>query len=215
MIATGRRMSEELRNLIESEEAGGRVSFSELDLADSSSIHGFIDGIVRRDGDLYGLVNNAAIGREGVLATMHDSQIQELLSVNLLGTILLTKYASRSMLIRREGRIVNIASIIGHTGFNGLSVYAATKSALLGFSRSLARELGKAGITVNSVSPGFMETEMTSSISDDQIQSILRRSPLGRLPTVEEVAKSIAYLLSDDAGSVTGTDIVVDAGSTA
>lgn len=215
VVVTGRKMSECLRQFMESESAGSQVSFAPFDLADSAGIRSFVDGLVKSHGDIYGLVNNAAIGHEGILATMHDTEITELLNVNVLGSILMAKYVSRSMLIRREGRIINIASIIGHTGFTGLSVYAATKSAMLGFSKSLAREMGRAGITVNSVSPGFMETDMTSKISPEKLQSIRRRSPLGRLATVDDAAKTIAFLMSSSASSITGTDIVVDAGSTA
>ena len=146
---------------------------------------------------------------------MHDSQIESLISVNLTGTILLTKYAIRSMLLRREGRVINVSSIIASTGFNGLSVYAATKAALNGFTRSLARELGKAGITVNSVAPGYMQTDMTGALQGEKLESIKRRSPLGRLASVEDAAAAVAWLLSADAAAITGTTLTVDAGSTA
>ena len=117
--------------------------------------------------------------------------------------------------MQREGRIINIASIIARTGFNGLSVYAATKAALVGFSKSLAREVGKAGITVNTVSPGYMETGMTQAMDEAKLATIRRRSPLGRLADVADVAGTIAFLLGDEAKAITGTDITVDAGSTA
>ena len=110
---------------------------------------------------------------------------------------------------------MNIASIIGFTGFNGLAVYAATKAGLLGFTRSLARELGKARITVNAVAPGYMQTDMTVGLQGDKLESIKRRSPLGRLATPDDAAGAVAYLLSADAASVTGTTMTVDAGSTA
>jgi 3-oxoacyl-[acyl-carrier protein] reductase len=161
------------------------------------------------------LVNNAALGYDGVLATMHDSQIGELVGVNLTATILMTKYAVRSMLLQRSGRVVNVSSIIATTGFNGLSVYAATKAALNGFSRSLARELGKAGITVNSVAPGYMQTDMTGALQGDKLESIKRRSPLGRLASVDDAAAAIAWLLGPDSSAITGTTLTIDAGSTA
>jgi 3-oxoacyl-[acyl-carrier protein] reductase len=146
---------------------------------------------------------------------MHDSQIRELVEINVLGTILLTKYAHRSMLAQREGRIVNISSIIAQTGFNGLSVYAATKASIEGFTLSLARELGRVGVTVNSIAPGYMATDMSSGLRDAQLDSIRRRSPLGRLVEAEDVASAVAFLLSDGARNITGTCITVDAGSTA
>lgn len=215
VIASGRSMSRELEELISRPARKGRVRFAALDLSQSSEIHGFISGITKQHGPLYGLINNAALAHDGVLATMHESQIEELVRVNLLGTMLVTKYACRSMLVQREGRVVNIASIVARTGFSGLSVYAATKSALIGFSKSLARELGKAGITINTVSPGFLETKMTQAIDGEKLETIRRRSPLGRLASVSEVAATVAFLLSDDAATFTGTDITVDAGSTA
>lgn len=211
VIAAGRNASPELKSLCD----GGDVHYEPLDLSDHASLHDFVNQITRKHGHLYGLVNNAAVGHDGVLATMHDSQIESLISVNLTATILLTKYALRSMLLRCEGRIVNISSIIATTGFNGLSVYAATKSALNGFTRSLARELGKANITVNSVAPGYMQTDMTGSLQGEKLDSIKRRSSLGRLATVDDAAAAVSWLLGKDTASITGTTITVDAGSTA
>jgi 3-oxoacyl-[acyl-carrier protein] reductase len=146
---------------------------------------------------------------------MHDSQIEGLIAVNLTATILITKYAMRSMLLQRTGRIINISSIIATTGFNGLSVYAATKAALNGFTRSLAREVGKAGITVNSVAPGYMQTDMTGDLKGEKLESIKRRSPLGRLASVDDAAAAVLWLLGSDASAVTGTTVTIDAGSTA
>ena len=161
------------------------------------------------------MVNNAAIGHDGVLATMHEKDIFQLVTTNVTAPILLTKYASRSMLINGTGRIVNVGSIIGSTGFNGLSVYGATKSALSGFTKSLAREVGKANITVNTLAPGYMETAMTAGLQGDKLASIKRRSPLGRLANVDDAASAVVFLLSDAAASITGTTLTVDAGSTA
>ena len=115
----------------------------------------------------------------------------------------------------RCGRIINISSIIATTGFNGLSVYGATKAALAGFTRSLAREVGKANITVNTLAPGYMETDMTTALQGEKLESIRRRSPLGHLAKVEDAAYAVSYLLSEKAASITGTTITVDAGSTA
>lgn len=215
VIATGRQISPELAELASGSLPAGRVSFAALDLAQPGRIHEFVRETTAAHGPLYGLVNNAALGYDGVLATMHESQIEELVRVNILAAIYLTKYACRSMLVQREGRIVNVASVIATTGFNGLSVYAATKSALVGFTKSLARELGKAGITVNTVSPGYMETGMTQGIDAAKLERIRRRSPLGKLVSVGDVAESIAFLMSDRAAMITGTDLKVDAGSTA
>ncbi|MHB8972322.1 MAG: SDR family NAD(P)-dependent oxidoreductase [Pirellulaceae bacterium] len=215
VIATGRRISPELAELVARSWPTGRVSFAELDLAQPAKIHEFVQATTATHGPLYGLVNNAAVGHDGVLATMHESQIEELVQVNILSAIFMAKYACRSMLLQRAGRIVNVASVIAHTGFNGLSVYAATKSALIGFTKSLARELGKAHITVNTVSPGYMETAMTQAIDTSKLDAIRRRSPLGQLVAVTDVAEAIAFLMSDRAAMITGADFKVDAGSTA
>ncbi len=214
VIATGRKLSPELSALLGSQ-GEGKVSFHALDLGQTARLHEDVKAITAAHGHLYALVNNGALGHDGVLATMHESQIEELVTVNLTGTIILTKYAVRSMLLNglKTGRIINVASIIASTGFNGLSVYAATKAGLVGFTRSLAREVGKAGITVNTLSPGYMETDMTSGLQGEKLESIKRRSPLGRLATVEDAAGSVEYLLS--ASGVTGINLTVDAGSTA
>ena len=189
--------------------------FQEFDLSQTEKIHMLVKSVIKEHGHIYGLINNAALGNDGVLATMHESQISDLIKVNIEAPILLSKYVSRSMLLRREGRIINIGSIIGATGFSGLSVYGATKSSLGGFTKSLSRELGKANITVNTIAPGYMETEMTAGLVDEKLAPIVRRSPLGRLAQVEDVADMTNYLLSDGAKNISGSTITIDAGSTA
>lgn len=196
-------------------ESKDRFVFKEFDFNDAKKIRFLVKEITSEFGAIYGLVNNAALGHDGVLATMHESQIEESLIVNSLAPIFMSKYCLRSMMLQREGRIVNIGSIISKTGFSGLSVYAASKSALTGFTRSLARELGKSKITVNTVLPGYMETEMTSGLVGEKLESIKRRSPLGELAKTEDVASLVNYLLSAEACRITGAEFTVDAGSTA
>jgi 3-oxoacyl-[acyl-carrier protein] reductase len=215
VIATGRKQSRELCEYLDRDDLNGKVHFEELDLAESAKIKQFIGNVTRQYGAIYGLVNNAAMGLDGVLATMHESEIEQVIRVNLTGSILMAKYAGRSMMVQREGRIINIASVVANTGYSGLSVYAATKAGLIGFTKSLSRELGKVDITVNSISPGFMETDMTSSMASEALAKIKRRSPMGRLPQVGDVASMIAYLLGDEASSITGADFVIDAGNSA
>src|SRR5207302_11061706 len=125
--------------------------------------------------------NNAAVGFDGILALMPTSQIEQLVRVNTLSPIVLTKHVVRSMMADGGGRIVNVASVVGFTGYSGLSVYAATKASIIGFTRSLAREVGRVGVNVNSVAPGFLDTEMTQGLMEEQRQQIVRRSSLGRL----------------------------------
>lgn len=213
VIAASRQITPALQALVA--EHPKNIVFRELDLAQTASCHGFINSINEEFGSLYGLVNNAAIAYDGVLATMHETQIESSIGVNVTGTIVLTKYACRTMLRNRRGRIVNVSSIIASTGFNGLSVYAATKAALNGFTKSLARELGRARITVNSVAPGYMATDMSSGLGEEQLEQISRRSALRRLTTVEEVAATVAFLMSEQAQAITGTIVTVDSGSTA
>ena len=129
--------------------------------------------------------------------------------------MILTKYVVRSMMAHGGGRVVNVSSIIGSTGYSGLAVYGATKASLLGFTRSLAREVGRLGIHVNAVAPGFVETQMTEGLDDAQREQIMRRSALKRLTDPADVAAAVEYLLSDKARSVTGTVLTVDAGNTA
>tara|TARA_R110001583_G_scaffold132895_2_gene284813 strand:+ start:612 stop:1334 length:723 start_codon:yes stop_codon:yes gene_type:complete len=192
-----------------------QVYFYEFDFSNTEKISHLVKSITKTHGRVFGLINNAAIGHDGVLATMHESDISEIIKINVEAPILVTKYVSRSMLLNKTGRIVNVGSIIGSTGFNGLSVYGATKSALGGFTKSLARELGRSQITVNTLAPGYMETNMTDGLVGDKLDKIKRRSCLGRLANVNDAASMILFLVSDSASGVTGATFTVDAGSTA
>ena len=213
VLAVARTLSTDLNAL--TEQYGSALTFVSADLSDLDNIQPLCSELIKQHGRPYALINNAAVGYDGVLATMHNSEINTLLNLNVQAPILLTKYLLRPMLLNQSGRIINISSIIARTGFNGLSVYAASKAALEGFTKSLSREVGKAGITVNCVAPGYMQTEMTNSLQGDKLESIKRRSPLGRLATPDDAAAAVLYLLSEQAAAVTGTTITVDAGSTA
>lgn len=213
VVGIARTESEEFSKLKSAN--AGNLHYVSYDFKNTTDIHELVKSITKEYGTIYALINNAALGHDGVLGTMHESQISELIRVNVEAPILLTKYVSRSMLMKMRGRIINISSIIASTGFNGLSVYGATKASLNGFTKSLARELGRAKITVNSIAPGYMATAMTAGLQGDKLVSITRRSPLGHLATVDDVAGTVAYLLSEDAKNITGTVITVDAGSTA
>lgn len=213
VIGVSRTATEEYRMLEEIYPES--VFFYQFDFNEVKEISSLIKQITKRHGRIFGLVNNAAIGHDGVLATMHETEIASLLRINIEAPILMTKYVSRSMLLNKGGRIINVGSIIGSTGFNGLSVYGATKSALGGFTKSLARELGKSQITVNTLAPGYMETSMTAGLVDDKLEKIKRRSCLGRLANVKDAACMAVFLLSEEAAGITGATFTVDAGSTA
>jgi 3-oxoacyl-[acyl-carrier protein] reductase len=193
----------------------GALHFVSFDLGGIDEIPDLVKTLRKDFGPLFGLVNNAAVGHDGALAMMHNSRIGELVRVNTLSPIVLTKYVVRSMMSEGAGRIVNVASIIGSTGYSGLSVYAATKASMIGFTRSLAREVGRLGINVNAVAPGFIDTDMTHGLAGEQRQKVVRRSALRRLAEVEDVANAVEYLLSDKARNVSGTVLTVDAGATA
>ncbi|SMO95917.1 SDR family NAD(P)-dependent oxidoreductase [Gracilimonas mengyeensis] len=213
VVGIGRSEPEEFKSL--QNEFGERFHFRSFDLAETDKIYELVKSLKKEFKYIYGLVNNAAVGLDGILATMHEKDIAKVIKLNIESPIILTKYISRAMLKRRTGRIVNVSSIISQTGYNGLSVYAASKASLIGFTKSLARELGKANITVNAVAPGFMETRMTEGLGGENLDRIVRRSALKRLINVEEVAGMVCYLLSENAKSITGTTITLDAGSTA
>jgi 3-oxoacyl-[acyl-carrier protein] reductase len=217
VIAVARRESEELRNAINEAVRQGRgiLHFRAFDLSEIDAIPSFVKGLRAEFGPIYGLVNNAGIGTEGLLATMHNTEIEALLRLNVLSPMILTKYIVRQMMADGAGRIINMSSIIATTGYNGLSVYGATKAAATGFTRSLAREVGKLGITVNAIAPGFVDTELTQSLSDDQRKRVAGRSALRRLPDPEDVARMVEYLLGDGGRNVTGTVLTIDAGNTA
>jgi 3-oxoacyl-[acyl-carrier protein] reductase len=193
----------------------GSFHFVPFDLAQVEAISTLVRSVHKKFGPIYGLVNNAAISFEGALPLMHNSQIEQLVRLNTLSPIVLTKYVVRSMMADGGGRVVNVSSIIGFTGYSGLAVYGATKASMLGFTRSLAREVGRMGVNVKSVAPGFVDTEMTQALKDEQRQQIVRRSALRRLAEVDDVANAVEFLLSDKAKNITGTVITVDAGNTA
>jgi 3-oxoacyl-[acyl-carrier protein] reductase len=217
VIAVARKLNDKLQAAIdEAAKAGaGSLHFVPFDLGEIEAIPDLIKGIRQKFGPIYGLVNNAGLGHDGVLAIMYTSQIEELVRVNTISPIVLTKYAVRSMMSEGGGRIVNVASIIGFTGFSGLSVYGAPKASMIGFTRSLAREVGRMGVNVNAVAPGFIETDMTQGMGEAELAQVTRRSALRRLPEVEDVADAVEFLLGDKSRNVTGTVLTVDAGSTA
>ena len=217
VIAVARRESDDLRAAIEAaaKQGAGRIVFRAFDLSAIDALPAFVKNLRDDFGAIYGLVNNAGIGTEGLLATMHNSEIEALMRLNVLSPIILTKYVVRHMMADGGGRVINMSSIIASTGYNGLSVYGATKAAATGFTRSLAREVGKLGITVNAIAPGFVDTELTKTLSDDQRKRIAGRSALRRLPETDDVARMVEYLLGDGGRNITGSVLTIDAGNTA
>lgn len=210
VIAIARNASDELQA------AGELLHFWPSDLTEVETIPGLVKAIAGEFGPIYGLVNNAGIGTSGALANMRVADIEHTVRINTISPMLLTKQVVRAMMVAGEGgRIVNMSSIVSTTGFSGLSVYAATKASLIGFTKSLAREVGPLGITVNAVAPGFVETAMTKELNGGQREQIARRSALKRLAEIDDVANAVGFLMSDAARNITGTVLTVDAGGTA
>ncbi len=221
VIAVARKEGEQLAALrAQLPKDGGALHFQPFDLGHIEGIAGFVKGLTRDFGPFFGLVNNAALGTSGILANMPDAAIDQLVRLNVTSPITLTKYLVRSMMTGADGkggggRVVNISSIVSKTGYSGLSVYSATKASLIGFTRSLARELGPLGITVNAIEPGFVATEMTQEMSEGQRAQIARRSALKRMPEIADIANAVDYLFSEKARNITGTSVTIDAGNTA
>ena len=207
VIAVARGRSKQVTEAIAEAERSNHapLHFAPFDLGEIDEIPELVKKLRREFGPLYGLVNNAAIGHDGALAMMHNAKIEQLVRLNTLSPIVLTKYVVRSMMSEGIGRVVNVASIIGFTGYSGLSAYAATKASMIGFTRSLAREVGRLGINVNAVAPGFLDTEMTHGLAGEPARTgrapqLLapsgrrrRRRQRGRIPDGRQRPQHLRY----------------------
>ena len=191
---------------------GPRFSHEQVDGTSAEPVKRFIARMRVELGAIYGLINNAGAVQQGILATLPEIEIERMIAVNFTGAVRLARLCVRDMVSRRQGRIINISSVVGTRGYNGLAVYSATKAALDGLTRSLAREVGRRNVTVNSVAPGYMRTHMSAGLDEEQLSQIERRTPLGRLARIEDVVPLIRFLLSDEACFITGQTILVDGG---
>jgi 3-oxoacyl-[acyl-carrier protein] reductase len=191
-----------------------RFLFMPADLSRVEDAEAFVKAVTDRWDGVDVLVNNAGVARDGILGLFSDEDVDTVIDLNLKGTIYVTRLVSRRMLARRSGSIVNISSIVGLSGYRGLAVYGATKAALDGFTRAMARELGSRGITVNSVAPGYLRTEMSHGLDEEQLGQIVRRTPAGRLGEAEDVARAVQFLTDPRNNYITGHVLVIDGGLT-
>lgn len=194
---------------------GNRFHWKACQVEDPAQVAEFVEEAIARAGDvgLYGLINNAGVAGEGILATFPAKDAARIIEINLLGAIYMARTVLRQLLRSdKGGRIINISSIIGSRGYTGLSAYSASKAGIDGLTRSLAREVGRRGITCNSIAPGYLTTEMSKSLGPAQKAQIINRTPLGRLGTSHDVLAAVRFLLSDGAGFITGQTLMVDGG---
>lgn len=218
LLADGWRVSSFARRhteFTESMASNESFHFQRADTTDAASLASFVKDAEGRFGAPRALINCAGLAEEGVIAAIRPDQVEHVLAVNLAGPLHLTRLLSRRMLLSAGGgSIINISSVVGLRGYRGLSAYAATKGGLDAMTRALARELGARDIRVNSIAPGFLETEMTHGLTGEHRKQIIRRTPLGRLGRPDDITGAVRFLLSNDARFITGQVIVVDGGVT-
>lgn len=196
----------------EIEESGGQAITSKFDVSDFDKVHEEVDKIIEKFGGLHILINNAGITRDTLLMRMKEEDWDDVMSINLKGIFNCTKAVTRNMFRQREGRIVNLTSVVGEMGNAGQTNYAASKAGIIGFTKACAREMAPRGITVNAVSPGFIKTDITDQLTEELKKDYISRIPMNRFGTTEDIAGAVAFLVSDDAAYITGEVFRVNGG---
>jgi 3-oxoacyl-[acyl-carrier protein] reductase len=192
--------------------AGGKSDLAGFDVADSKAVDAGVDELLKRHGKIDVLVANAGIAIDGLLLRLKDDDFERLWATNVRGAVACARATSRSMMRGRWGRIIFMSSVVGEMGNVGQTAYAATKAALVGAARSIAREYASRNVTANVIAPGYIDTDMTAAMSDEQKEQLTRIVPLGRTGTVRDIAAACVYLASDEAGYVTGQVLRVNGG---
>ena len=198
--------------LREIKEYGTKCLAFQLDVTDFETVESVVKKIIDETGGIHILVNNAGITQDNLFMRMKPEQWSQVIDVNLNGVFHVTKAVIRTMVKQHSGRIINISSVVGFSGNPGQVNYSSTKSGLIGFTKSLSREVGTRGITVNAVAPGFINTAMTQALNESQQQAILSQIPLGRMGEAEDIANAVIFLASDEASYITGTVLHVNGG---
>lgn len=193
-------------------EAGSDGELLRFDVADAQAVDQAIADVAKRHGRLDILVNNAGIAMDQILLRIKPEELERTMAVNVGGTLWCCKSAMRVMIRKRQGRIVNLTSVVGEAGNPGQAVYSASKAGIIGLTKTLAREYASRGVTVNAVAPGFIETDMTASLPDPVKEAAIAQTPLGRMGSPADVAAAVLYLVSDEAGFVTGQVVRVNGG---
>jgi len=193
-------------------DAGGSATSVSVDVVSEPAVNAFFDKIMEEAGQIDVLVNNAGITRDGLLVRMKTTDWDAVLDTNLKGSFLCTQAVAKIMMKQRYGRIVNIASVVGAIGNAGQANYSASKAGVIGFTKSVAKELAPRGVTVNAVAPGFIETDMTAVLSDKVKEALMKQIPMGHIGKPEDVAAAIIFLASEDASYITGQVIHVNGG---
>ena len=196
----------------EIEESGGQAFASKFDVSDFDKVHQEIDKIIEKFGGLHILINNAGITQDTLLMRMKEEDWDSVISINLKGIFNCTKAVTRNMFKQREGRIVNLTSVVGEMGNAGQTNYAASKAGIIGFTKACAREMAPRGITVNAISPGFIKTDITDQLTEDLKKDYISRIPMNRFGTPEDIAGAVSFLVSDDATYITGEVFRINGG---
>ncbi len=197
---------------VEVESLGRKCLTFEADVTDLEAIETMVKKIIEELGSIHILINNAGITQDNLFMRMKPEQWSKVIDVNLNGVFNVTKAVIRPMVKQRTGKIINISSVVGFSGNPGQVNYSSTKSALVGFTKSLAREVGARGVTVNAVAPGFIDTAMTQALNESQQEAILQQIPLGRMGDANDIANAVAFLASEEASYITGTILHVNGG---